>query len=165
MNLYEVNEQIKEYFNSVDEETGEVTSDLDITALFEKKEELTENLVRYIRNTEADITAYKAEIKRLSASVKALENRKDRSKEFLSVCLNGEKYKCAAGSVYYRSTESGTVSDEEKFCEYFAEHPDLNKGYITFKPAISTTAIKDALKEGVEIPFASLTTKTTLIIK
>ena len=93
MKLYEINAALEALLEQVDEETGELTCDMEqLEALSLERDEKLEGLALYCKNAAAEAEAIKAEEKTLAERRKRLENRAERARTFLSEQLCGEKF-------------------------------------------------------------------------
>lgn len=153
MNLYEINRAILE---CVDMETGEIID-------FEKLEQLqcdrdtkVENIACWIKNLLSDADQLKQEADKLLQRKKAAENKADSLKRYLSIFLDGEKFKTAKVSVSYIRSKSVDVYDTSLIPEEYLRYKD---------PEPNKTALKEALETGVNIPGAQILTKQNIVIK
>ena len=145
----------------MNEETGELTCDLDLLeSLMIAREDKLEGLALAVKNYDSDAAQLKEEEKKLAERRKSLENRSARAKEFLRQMLNGETMKTARVVVSYRKSESVEISSD--FMEWAVQHD----AYLTYKaPEPDKVAIKSALKAGESIPGAEIVTKQNMQIK
>lgn len=164
MTLYEINSQIdqlvEELFNSVDEETGEVSAELTeaLDQLNLAKEEKLENIACFIKNLKAESAAIDEEIKTLKARLDAKENKIERMKEYLAYCMGDElKFETAKVSLSFRKSKAVEITDEE----------NIPEAYIVIKTTsrVDKVAIKHAIDKGEEVPGASLVDHKSLQIK
>ena len=162
MTIYELNDQIMELLTQVDEETGEALFDESkLEALTMERDRKVENLALAWKNLKAEAAAIKAEEESLAKRRKSAENAAERAKSYLEFVLNGEQFKSAKVAVSYRKSES--VETTPQFMDWALAHDDT---LIRYKqPEADKTAIRKALKDGKEIPFAALVTKTSMTIK
>lgn len=122
-------------------------------------EEKVENIVKFIRNMEADVTAIKEEKKRLSDKQKVLENRITRMKDYISENM---------GMIGKKKVKAGLFNVSIKKCPPSVLVEDINKLpelYKVIKTEADKTAIKDILKNGGEIEGCRLESKEILNIK
>ena len=125
-----------------------------------------ENVAVYIKNMESEAKTLKAEEDKLKARRQAKENAAKRMREYLMDCMkqaNISKIDEPRAVISLRNNpESVEISDETEFIGWAADHDE----YLRYKaPEINKTAVKNALKSGVEIPFAALTRSQSLTIK
>ena len=165
MTLYEINAQIKELIEqgfTVDEETGEILSDLSaLEDLEAAREEKIENILLYYKNLTADAKAIREEEKRLAERRKALENKAARLKEYADFTLSGEKFSTPRVSVSYRKVKNVVINEE--FFEWAAkDRPELLRWKA---PEADKTAIAKLLKAGRELPGASIEEGLSMSIK
>ncbi len=158
LSIYEINKAILEL---VDEETGELTDYEAFENLQMAKEEKIENLCLWIKDLNAEAKAIKEEKDNLAKRQKTVENKMASVKAFLTTVLCGEKFKTPKVVVSYRKSEKVEIA------EGFMEWAKANaKELLTLKePEVSLTAIKEAIKSGREIPFASIVSNSSIQIK
>ena len=158
MTIYEIDEKI---LNCIDLETGEI---IDIDKLNEmqlEKDAKIENVACWIKELKAEAEAIKAEKLALAERQKVAENKAESLKKWLAFALNGEKFKTAKCSVSFRKTESVEVT-EEGLSNLMKEHDEL----LTYKaPEPNKKAIKDAIKDGLNVEGVRLECNTSTIIK
>lgn len=164
MKLYEIADAIRAVIErgyKVDEDTGEIlfeASDLD--ALDMALDEKCESTALYIREQEAQVAAIKAEVKRLRDLQASKENALKRLKEWTVAnikSLPGGRCKGAFASLSVRRTEIVQVLDEDALpAEYVREK-------VTASP--DKTAIKKAIKAGVDVPGACLVVNESLAVR
>lgn len=165
MTLYEIDEQIRQIIEqgfTVDEETGEVISDL--TALEElqaQREQKIENTLLYIKNVNAEMTAIRNEEKLLTQRRKTLENKSNRLKEYIKFILDGENFNTPKVQVRFRHTP--VVSLDNDFITWAMQN---NSDLLRYKePEADKTAIGKLLKAGENIPHATLEQSLSMTIK
>lgn len=160
MKLYEIDNAIDELIrNSVDPETGEVmdiTDELD--ALQMEREDKLESVALVIKNLTAEATAIRNEEKALADRRRTAENRVEWLKGYLMQSLAGQKFSTPKVAVSFRSTTAVFIEDD---AEFLKEHPE----YARIKTEIDKSALKDALKNGVEVSGAALENRTSMIVR
>ena len=132
MTLYEIDQAIQ---GLVDPETGELMDYEAFAALQMDRDAKIENMALWYKDLMADAKAIKEEADTLNERRKALENKAERLKSYLSLALDGEKFQTARCSVTFRKTSSVQVSKE---------------------PEVSKTGIGKLIKEGVPVPYDSI---------
>lgn len=148
MNLYELSIAFQEVQNmDLDPEVMKDTLD-SINDAIENK---AENIAKLIRNLESDVSAYKEEEDRLKTKRQATENKVKWLKTYLedNMKLTG-KTKFKSGTFNFsiqKNPASVNILDERIIPEEFL---------IPQLPKIDKTALKDVLKNGVEVPGAEL---------
>lgn len=165
MRLYEINEQIYKLLNQeiVDPETGEIFDINGFDQLKEleaKREDKLENTALFIKNLEAEVEAFKAEEKNLSERRKTKENKLNWVRRFLSDFLISEdvnKFETARCRLSFRKSESVVVDDVDLLPD------ELKKKEVTVSP--DRTAIKKAIKAGIELKGARIVEKQNLQVK
>ena len=158
MTIYEID---KEILNCIDPETGEIIDIDKLNELELEKDAKIENVACWIKELKAEAEAIKAEKLALAERQKVAENKAESLKKWLAFALNGEKFKTAKCSVSFRKTESVEVTDEG-LSNLMKEHDEL----LTYKaPEPNKKAIKDALKDGLNVEGVQLVQNTSTIIK
>jgi len=163
MKLYELSTSIlqletvlEEQLDAPEELRGEALKFLDELKL--SKTEKVENCVSLLKNWEALEVAIKAEETALKARRESLERRAEWLKNYLSFCLQpGEKFETARCKVSWRKSESVQILDESKVPLEYTEEVVTRK--------VNKALIKDAIKNGADIPGAELIKKNNLVIK
>ncbi len=161
MKLYEINELVSGAL-VFDEETGELlnpeTGELLTTEEFEQlkveRDSRIDNLLCWMRNLEADAKAYKEEAERFTNKRKQAEKKAESLKKFVGVLLRGEKFKGEHFSVSYRKSTQVVITGK------------LPEEYLRYKePEPDKTAIKNAIKAGVDVQGAELKEAQNIVIK
>lgn len=120
MTLYEINDKINHFFDSleIDEETGEVLTDLsELDALQIAHDEKIDNIACFVKNIEAECEAIKKEEANLAKRRKTKENLVNRLKDMLKYDLNGNKFESARCKISFRKSTSVEVNEDE-FLKY-----------------------------------------------
>jgi len=116
MTLYEIDQAIQ---GLVDPETGELMDYEAFAALQMDRDAKIENMALWYKDLMADAKAIKEEADTLNERRKALENKAERLKSYLSLALDGEKFQTARCSVTFRKTSSIQVSNPEALIRSF----------------------------------------------
>ena len=153
MTLYDIDASIAAL---IDPETGEITDFEALDALTMAREDKIRQIIYSLRNAEAELTVIECEIERLTHKQKNAEKGVDSIKEYLKYALNGEKYKDATTTIYYRETEAVVVEEGATLPEAFLKYG---------KPTVNKTALGEALRSGVTVPGVSIEKRRTMIIK
>jgi len=127
---------------------------------FSFEPEEVSGIIHSIRSREAQIEFLKSEIKRLQSRAKAMEQRMEQFKDYLSRIMQRDgltKVQNAKGTLYLRRSDSVKVNNESELPS------ELVKTEINFVP--QKKDIKEHLKEGVEVPGAELESRKILCIK
>jgi len=157
MKLYEIPGEITDL---LDPETGEITDEEALGKLLRKWNNGVEWLALEVKNSLAEAEALKKEKEAFAQRQKTAENRAKHLKEYIAFLLNGEKFKTDRVQISFRKSEQ--VQTDEEFMLWAMEH----SAYLRFKePEIDKAALKDALKEGIEVPHACLVEKENIQIK
>ena len=158
MTIYEIDEKI---LNCIDLETGEIIDIDKLNELQLEKDAKIENVACWIKELKAEAEAIKAEKLALAERQRVAENKAESLKKWLAYALQGEKFKTAKCSVSFRKTESVEVT-EEGLNNLAQEHSEL----LTYKaPEPNKTAIKQAIKDGLNVDGVQLVQNTSTIIK
>ena len=158
MKLYEIDNAI---LDCIDTETGEVIDIDKLNELQLERDTKIENVACWIKDLKAEAEAIKAEKQALADRQKAAENKAESLKKWLAYALDGEKFKTARCSVSFRKTESVEVTDEG-LNNLMKEHDEL----LTYKaPEPNKTAIKQAIKDGLNVDGVQLVQNVSTIIK
>lgn len=158
--LYEIRTDLEHVLAGgliVDEETGEVLFDSDnLEKLQAEYNDKLEAVGLFIKNAESDAAAIREEEKRLAARRRVLENKSKRLREYMLLNLgDGQKVKTARIDISTRYTEAVEVEADA----------ELDDEWCRIKKEPNKTAIKEALKAGVEIPGAAIVKNRSLQVK
>lgn len=162
--MYELSKQMQGLQSLIDE------GEMDAETLQDTLDGLTtdlqvkgEGVMQYLANIDGDIAAYKAEIQRLSARKKTMENHHAWLKEYLRTNMIESgitKIECPVFTATIRKAGKMVNITNEK---------DLPTKYQTLVPAswtINKVQILNDLKDGIDIPGAELTdAKQAIVIK
>ena len=149
-----------------DEETGEVDLEKkkefdELKVSFDTK---AENIIKFIKNLEADAEKIKNEEQNLAERRKRKENKAKALKQYLGemMTLAGrEKLDYVSGEASFRKSKSVEVDDE--FINWAKNNQD--ELLIYKEPTVNKTAIKEAIKGGKEFEFARIVENNNLNIK
>ena len=148
---------------SYNEETGEIIDESEtLLKLFQEVEstlsEKLDNTMYIIKSLEAEQTALKAEADRLAKRAKARENKAKFLKELMYSALNAsgqQKLKTEKFNFSIKRSESVSIANED----------ELGREWVRIKREPNKTAIKKALKEGVEIEGCSISENFSIGVK
>lgn len=158
MKLYEINNAI---LNCIDMETGEIIDTEQLDKLQMERDTKLENVACWIKDLKAEAEALKNEKQALAERQRVAENKANSLKKYLAYALDGKKFSTAKCAVSFRSTESVEVTDEG-LNNLMKEHDEL----LTYKtPEPNKTAIKQAIKDGLNVSGVQLVQNTSTIIK
>lgn len=165
MSLYEIDSRIKAIIDSLYEAADEdgVVGEIDFTELKQLQEDRKtklENIALYIKNTEAEAAAIKAEEEKLKARRERLENKAKRLREYVINSMKENKdepLKTARCEVSIKDNEKTDITDLESIPEEFIK--------VKTERNPDKTAIKKAIKAGQKVPGAQIIINTTLTIK
>lgn len=163
MKLWEIKDEIEKCFSeTVDEETGEILSEVNLQYLEELQmafDDKIDNICCLIKNMDAEVKAFKTEEANLKKRRMAKENASQRLKDYLKAILNGQKFESVRSKISYRSSKSTEVD-----MDLFLNNEDADFYVVTeIKP--NKTAIKKALEDGKELIGAEIVENQSMIIK
>ena len=127
-------------------------------------EEKADNIACIIKQLNAEINAIKAEEQALSQRRKTKENESDRLKAYLQKELEVagmKKIETARNRISFRKSVQVDVQDENSFMK----SPESENYLIYSAPKIDKTAIKEAIKAGIQVPGCQLVERQNLQIK
>ena len=153
MNLYEINAEI---LSCMDMETGEVLDSEKLDSLHIALEDKLENISLWIKNLEADATAFKAEKEAFADRQRAAENKVASLKRYLSDFLDGRKFETKRVKVSFRKSESLELSEDAKIPEEFLKYKE---------PEVNKAELKKAVKAGLKLEGVQLVQKENISIK
>lgn len=159
--LYELTGMYNQLWDLVeDEEMDLVQLEEALKSVEEDINAKAENLAKIIKQIDGDVTTIKAEIDRLAAKKKALENKKDGIKTYLTEQLDiagMDKVKTPLFTVAMQNNPpSVNVLDEALIPKQY---------FIPQDPVLDKKGILAALKEGQEVPGAELKQGRSLRIR
>lgn len=161
MKLYEIEQGLRALLEGtlekiVDMETGEVFTVDNLENLQLVKEEKLEGCAVVYKELKADAEALATEIKTLQERKNRILKKQEWLADYMAVALNGEKLKTPKCTISYRKSESVELTGniEEVPSEYCKTKVELDK-----------TAVKKAIKEGIEVPGCSLIAKMNMQVK
>ena len=161
MNLYEINRELNDLILSAIDGDGVIQEgfEADIDELAFRKEEKLLNCAKYIKNEQALADMIKAEEQALASRRKAIEARIEWMKKYvLSNMEAGEKVADAQAQIGTRKSEAIEIIEETLVPKELCNHiPEMWK--------VDKTAIKKAIKSGVEVSGAKLVERLNLSIK
>lgn len=158
-NLYDLNEA---YLNAAAQltvdENGEVLGQDALLQIEGEREQKALSYAKVMRMIKAEIKTVDEEIDRLKSIKSSLQNKLLWMEQVLrSVVQKGEKLKDYHASIYWQRTEAVEIANID----------DIPPRFIHIKEERSAlkSAIKDAIKNGENVPGAILTENFNLIIK
>ncbi len=162
MKLYELSQELKNWEERLEENGGEVSpAELDELSSIETSiEEKIINIVKLVKNNEANIYAIKEEKKRLDALQKTLERQNESLKSYMkqNMEVTGKtKIESSLFTVSIRRTTPKLLLDESLIMK--------QEKFLKTKVEISKTAIREALKEGEDVEGAILEEQRILYIR
>ena len=158
MTIYEIDKAIME---CVDLETGEIIDTEQLDKLQMERDTKLENVACWIKDLKAEAEALKNEKQALAERQRVAENKAESLKKWLAYALQGEKFKTTKCAISFRKSEAVEVTDEG-LNNLMKEHDEL----LNYKaPEPNKTAIKQALKDGLNVEGVQLVQNTSTIIK
>ena len=158
MTIYEIDQSIME---CVDLETGEIIDIDKLNELELEREKKLENVACWIKDLKAEAEALKNQKQALAERQKVAENKAESLKKWLAYALQGEKFKTTKCAISFRKSEAVEVTDEG-LNNLMKEHDEL----LTYKaPEPNKTAIKQAIKDGLNVAGVQLVQNVSTIIK
>ena len=167
MKLYEIAEDYRRFMAAIEDGDlpEEVISDT-LEALEGAFEVKADNIACLIKELEAEAEAIKAEAATLTERAKAKARRAERLRGYLGnamITLDMPSIETTRNCMKFTKSEAVQIDDERAFVEWAAEHDD---SLLTYKdPVPNKTAIKAAIKGGMEIEGARLEQRKNLQIK
>lgn len=162
MSLYLLNEKLKSCIvldeqHVVSTDDGEILNLEQFDALQMELADRVDGIGCYIKNLRAEADAIYAEINNLSLRAAALKREALRCETYLSGVLYGQKFESPRCKITWRKSESCNVLNIEQ----------LPNEYLRTKVTVDAdkTAIKKAIKAGVEVPGAELIQKLNMTLK
>ena len=151
--LYEIDAEI---LNCIDAETGEIIDFDKLQELQLARDEKIENVALWYKNLMSDAEQYKAEKDAFAEKEKAAKKKAEGLKAYLENALQGAGFKTTRVNVTWRKSEKVEIDD------LFA----LDDCYLNYsEPKPDKTAIKAAIKDGLEIKGAHIETCNNMSIK
>lgn len=141
----------------VNEETGEVTDNTELLKVLASGLEVelsdkAEAIIYTAKEFKASEALLGEEIKRLQERKKMMQRKQDQLKDLLDYLLGGKKIKTEKFTVYYGKSESLDIVQEDK----------VPSEFISFTPKVDKTALKKAVKDGLEIEGINLNTNISV---
>ena len=162
MKLFEIKSEYEAIMSAIEvyaeENEGEIPDSLDnMLEMIEDDHQIKMvSCACIVKNCNAEAVAIKEILKPLQKRVKALENKAEAFKRYMSRnAIHGVKITAPEAAISWRKSKSVDIIDESKVPE------DYCKVIIT----PSKTAIKKAIESGVVVPGAAIVEKLNLQIK
>lgn len=169
MSLYDIGNTYKELLEAI--ASGEIPEEAIADTLAAVDGEFTEkadNIACFIKSLLAEKQAIKAEIDALAERAEAKQHKADKLTDYLYQMfkLSGKtKIETARNVMSIRKNPPRVeIDDDAAFIGWAQAENKMN--FITIKdPVVNKTAVKEALKAGIEIPHAQLVSSEKLTIK
>lgn len=152
MKLYEIDKSIEEL---IDTETGEILDFEKLDELQLAREQKIESIALAYKNACSDAAAFKAEKAVFEEKEKRAKNTAESLKNYLTYALQGGVFMSSKVSVTYRKSEAVSIAEGVELPEKYTK--------VTVEP--DKTAIKNAIKSGIEISGCAIEEKQNLQIK
>lgn len=162
MTLYEIDQAIITALEgATDPETGEIVDET-LLAEYEQlqmdRETKIENIGLFIKDLDAQAKAIREEEKALADRRRSAEGKAEHLRNYLQLCLNGEKFQTPRLAVSFRKTKKVEVDPYKIY--------DIPEDYLRYKePEPDKKMIGEALKAGEVIPGCQLVDNVSMIIK
>lgn len=160
MNLYDIDQKMKEAFEkAVDPETGEILDEgalNDFYALDMARDEKIDNILCFIKDLKSDAKAIKAEEDSLAKRRRSADRKAEWLTRYVKNILAGQKFKSARAEASYMKSASVNITDMSLIPSQFLKYAD---------PTPDKVAIKESIKDGVDVPGAEVVENNNLIIK
>lgn len=162
MNLFEIDANIRAFLDGLyatADEDGTVEADFEqLEALNAQRDKKWENIALYIKETETEAAALKAEAKKLNERARVADNKAKRLRDYLAGSMQrnqAKEFKTARCALSFRRSKGVVIPDEAQ----------LAKKYLvaTYKP--DKAGIKKLLEEGHKVKGAYLEDRQTIQIK
>ena len=105
--------------------------------------------------------AFAAEKMKLTKRQTSAENQRDRTKRFIAYLLHGQKFKNAKHSLYYLNTESLEITNEDDLVQWCKANAP---GFLN-EPTVRIDDLKQAIKRGLDCPFAKIQKNNSLVVR
>lgn len=162
MKLYEINAEIEKAFEEcIDLETGEIKDFAKLEELGIAKKEKVKNIALQILNMRAEEKAIDEQLKKFLNKKKSIRRDIESLEGYLTYNTQGESYNFTEVKIFYKTSEETVITDEEALEKYCKRHKEL--GTYEFKP--SKTAIKEAIRGGLNVKGAEVVIKNNLQVK
>lgn len=155
-NLFELNEQIKNFKWEIDEETGEILNEKDLDEIELAFNDKVEQLALWILEMETDVDAYEKYEKKFAGQKKSTKKKIDSVKSYMASVLNGAKFKTDRVNITYRKGESVQIDDGAEIpMEYL----------VAQEPKVDKVALKKAIKGGQTFDGITIVEKQNIQVK
>lgn len=167
MKLYELTADYLALLNAIDnDEIPEEAIADTLEAITGEIEVKADSIACILKSLDAEIAAIKAEEAKLAQRRKQKEKTLEKVKKYLADTLlfaGIDKIETARNKITFRKSESVEVADTSAFILWAQKNRD---DLLTYgAPTINKTAIKSALKDGIEIVGAELRVNQNIQIK
>lgn len=153
--LYEIDANI---LACVDGETGEIIDPQLLAELQIEREEKIEGVALWYKNLLADAELYKAEKLNFAEKEKRARERAESLKAYLDNACDGNPFKSTSGRVTISYRKSTSVVVDNLF--------DIPDDYLKYKePEVDKVAVKNAIKDGIEVKGVHIEEKNNISIK
>lgn len=163
MSLYDIDKRIAacvkyDEARVVDVETGEIIDIEALRALEMERDKKIENIACWYKELLSFADALKEQKNSFAQREKAARNKAESLKTFLTEYLDGKKFETPTVVLSYRKSEAVEFNGENIY--------NVPDDYLKYKdPELDKTAVKKALKAGMEVPGCQLVARNNLQIK
>lgn len=160
ISLYKLGEMYRNVDLALIESDGEITEDIELmlSELSDARDDKLTAIACLIKNSKAEMEAYKEEERRLKELRSRAEKRIEKLEELAKFILpTNEIWNSGAHKLFYRQSKAVEIHSEEK----------IPADYMRTKTIVepNKTAIGAAIEAGVEVPGAILATRQNLQVK
>lgn len=149
MSLYEITGRLAYLRELIEnEEISEEDAADTMEAILQEQEDGYENAVKWIRDLEADIEAVKAEAEKLAEKRKALENRKERVRDYILRSMQASGQTKVKAGIF-------TIAEKKPAVKYVpsVSVDEMPPELLRVKKEFSATAAKEWAKAHGESPY------------
>lgn len=164
MHLYEIDQALQARMEEAEryasEHEGEFPEELDmlISGLEMARDGKIGNLVRYIKNLNAEADMVEIESAKLAKRARICENKANRLKDYLKLFVGeGVKWQDETSKISWRSSEKVEILDQSQIPTKYIK--------VSTSESVDKAEIKKSIKGGEDIPGATLTSNMNLQLK
>ena len=162
MTLFEMNAEVERLMNQMcDPETGEINEEIydALQQLEIDRDEKVDDWCYFLKQKKAELDAAKSILDNAKERYEQMESTYKRLRGRFEVLMEGEKFKSAYNSVFYRTNES-VVLDEG------IDVRNVDDEYLVYsEPKLDKNKAKAAMKLGEHVKGLHMEESTSMIIK
>lgn len=158
MNLYQINEAYNQFIQLIESNDGVIPDDLqaELDAVIDDRDNKIDSIIKIIKQLKSFDEALDIEINAMLKKRKSIIERTQWLKNYISAIVGtSNKWKNALHSVYWMSSKSVDITDENKIPEYYFK--------VEKKPILS--ALKFDIEAGLPIDGAEIKEKKYIVIR